>query len=109
MKLSIDIHHYLASLERKPGALRNIETLKSIPLLKAIFDHHYSKNPRKFIEILIEIITTNLTYKRWEEIFKDYHLTGAIVDSLSHRVHILDLSREISYRMEDMILWGQSL
>lgn len=53
-EVSIDIQHYLPSLARKPGALRNSAALKSIPLLKSIFDHHFSKNPRKFIELLIE-------------------------------------------------------
>ncbi|MBN2852093.1 MAG: IS21-like element helper ATPase IstB, partial [Clostridia bacterium] len=36
------------------------------------------------------IITTNLTFDRWEEIFKDTMLTGAIVDRLAHKAHILD-------------------
>lgn len=51
------------------------------------------------------VLTTNLTFERWEEIFKDTMLTGAIVDRLAHRAHILDMSREISYRMEDTINW----
>lgn len=55
------------------------------------------------------ILTTNLTFERWEEIFKDTMLTGAIVDRLAHRAHILDMSRDISYRMEDTIRWSQSL
>ena len=49
---SIDINHYLTSLARKPGALRNSLALKSQPQLKTIFDSHFSKNPKKFIEIL---------------------------------------------------------
>lgn len=51
------------------------------------------------------IITTNLTFDRWEEIFKDTMLTGAIVDRLAHRAHIMDLSRNMSHRMEDTIEW----
>ena len=51
------------------------------------------------------ILTTNLSFDRWEEIFKDTMLTGAIVDRLAHRAHILDMSREISYRMEETISW----
>lgn len=45
------------------------------------------------------IVTTNLDFNRWEEIFKDPMLTGAMVDRLAHRAHIMDMSREISYRM----------
>ena len=51
------------------------------------------------------IITTNLTFDRWEEIFKDTMLTGAIVDRLAHRAHILDISRETSHRFEETISW----
>lgn len=53
-EVSIDITHYLATLARKPGALRNSTALKSVPRLKSIFDIHFSTNPKKFIEILEE-------------------------------------------------------
>lgn len=53
------------------------------------------------------IVTTNLDFNRWEEIFKDPMLTGAMVDRLAHRAHIMDMSREISYRMEDTISWSK--
>jgi DNA replication protein DnaC len=51
------------------------------------------------------VITTNLTFDRWEEIFKDTMLTGAIVDRLAHKAHILDISRETSHRFEETIAW----
>jgi transposase len=53
-KMQIDIYHYLNTLRKKPGALRNSVALKSIPRLKAIFDTYYSKQPRKFIELFLE-------------------------------------------------------
>lgn len=46
------------------------------------------------------IITTNLTFERWEETFKDPMLTAAIVDRLAHRAHVLDMSGK-SFRVED--------
>lgn len=55
------------------------------------------------------IVTTNLDFNRWEEIFKDPMLTGAMVDRLAHRAHIMDMSREISYRMEDTISWSKEI
>jgi len=55
------------------------------------------------------IITTNLTFERWNEIFKDPMLTGAIVDRLAHKAHIMDLSLDISYRMEDTIEWLKTM
>lgn len=51
------------------------------------------------------IITTNLTFDRWEEIFKDTMLTGAIVDRLAYKAHILDISRDTSHRFEETIAW----
>ena len=46
------------------------------------------------------IITTNLSFERWDEIFKDPVLTGAVVDRLAHKAHILNLSGE-SYRIKE--------
>ena len=53
-ELSVDINHYLNSLLRKPGAIKNSVALKSIPKLKTIYDNHFNTNPRKFIELLID-------------------------------------------------------
>jgi hypothetical protein len=52
--MRVDIYHYLNTLQKKPGAIRNSVALKSIPRLKAIFDTHYNKQPKKFIEIFME-------------------------------------------------------
>jgi transposase len=53
-KMQINIYHYLNTLRKKPGALRNSVALKSIPRLKAIFDTYYTKQPKKFIELFLE-------------------------------------------------------
>ena len=52
-KMQIDIYHYLNTLRKKPGAVRNSVALKSIPRLKAIFDTFYSKQPKRFIELFL--------------------------------------------------------
>ena len=52
--MQVDIYHYLNTLRKKPGAVRNSVALKSIPRLKAIFDTYYSKQPKKFIELFLE-------------------------------------------------------
>lgn len=54
------------------------------------------------------IITTNLTFDRWEEIFKDTMLTGAMIDRLAHKAHVLDITRDISHRFEETISWLKS-
>lgn len=51
------------------------------------------------------IITSNLTFDRWNEIFNDTVLTGALVDRLAHKAHILDISRDTSHRFEETIAW----
>lgn len=53
------------------------------------------------------IITTNLTFDRWEEIFKDPILTAAIIDRLAYKAHIIDLSGQ-SYRALEALKWAQS-
>ena len=51
------------------------------------------------------IITTNLTFDRWEDVFGDPTLTGAMIDRLAHRAHVLDISREKGGRFEETIAW----
>jgi DNA replication protein DnaC len=51
------------------------------------------------------IVTSNLTFDRWEEVFKDPTLTGALVDRLAHKAHVLDISREKGGRFEETIAW----
>lgn len=50
------------------------------------------------------IITTNLVFERWEEVFKDPVLTGALVDRLAHKSHVLDMSGD-SYRVKETKEW----
>lgn len=50
------------------------------------------------------IITSNLTMDKWDEIFNDTVLTGAIVDRLANRAHMIDMSGE-SYRIKQTKEW----
>jgi len=45
------------------------------------------------------VITTNLEFSRWSELFPDTMLTAALVDRLTHRSHILNMNGE-SYRLK---------
>jgi DNA replication protein DnaC len=51
------------------------------------------------------IATSNLSFDRWEEVFKDPTLTGALIDRLAHKAHVMDISREKGGRLEDTIAW----
>ena len=50
------------------------------------------------------IITTNLTFERWEEVFKDPILTGALIDRVAFQSHVLDMSGD-SYRIKKTRSW----
>lgn len=65
-----------------------------------LFNLLSSRNDRGSI-----IITSNLTFDRWNEVFNDTVLTGALVDRLAHKAHILDISRDTSHRFEETISW----
>lgn len=45
------------------------------------------------------IITSNLPFDEWTEVFGSERLTGALLDRLTHHVHILEMNGE-SYRLK---------
>ena len=51
------------------------------------------------------IVTSNLAFDRWVEVFHDPSLTCATVDRLTHKAHILDISRENGGRFEETLAW----
>lgn len=52
------------------------------------------------------IITTNLSFDRWSEIFGDPVLTAAMVDRITHRAHIINMNGK-SYRAKETKEWNQ--
>lgn len=50
------------------------------------------------------IITTNLSFDRWNEIFGDTVLTAAMVDRLTHKAHIINMNGK-SYRTKETLEW----
>lgn len=46
------------------------------------------------------IITTNLGFERWEEIFGDAVLTAALVDRMTHKAYLVNMNGE-SYRLKE--------
>jgi DNA replication protein DnaC len=45
------------------------------------------------------ILTTNLPFSQWPQIFGDERLTGALLDRLTHRVHVIEMKGD-SYRLK---------
>jgi DNA replication protein DnaC len=46
------------------------------------------------------IVTTNLPFQNWTEVLGSERLTGAVLDRLTHRCHIIEMNGE-SYRLKD--------
>jgi len=50
------------------------------------------------------IITTNLSFDRWNEIFNDTVLTAALIDRMTHKSYVLNMNGE-SYRIKETREW----
>ena len=60
-------------------------------LLFEVFSQRYERGST--------LITTNLPFDEWTEVFGSERLTGALLDRLTHHVHILEMNGE-SYRLK---------
>ncbi len=50
------------------------------------------------------IITTNLSFERWDEIFQDPVMTAAMVDRLTHKSYLINMNGS-SYRIKETKEW----
>lgn len=99
----------LIEAQHERGLLRLEKSITQLDLL--ILDElSYLSFTRQQAELLFHIlsernergsviITTNLKFSDWTEIFPDTMLTAALIDRLTHRAHILDMNGP-SYRLE---------
>ena len=55
-------------------------------------------------EIKSIIITTNLAFTRWEEVFGDPTLKAAMVDRLAHEATVINIKGD-SYRIKETKKW----
>ena len=74
-----------------------IDDLGFVPLLRTgsellfeVFSQRYERGST--------LLTTNLPFCKWTEMFGSERLTGALLDRLTHHVHILEMNGE-SYRL----------
>ncbi len=87
-------------LQKKFARLRLliIDELSFVPLSKTgaelLFEVFSQRYERGSI-----LVTSNLPFDEWTEVFGSERLTGALLDRLTHRVHILEMNGE-SYRLK---------
>ncbi len=75
-----------------------IDELGFVPLSKTgaellfeVFSQRYERGAT--------LVTSNLPFDEWTEVFGSERLTGALLDRLTHHVHILEMNGE-SYRLK---------
>ena len=54
------------------------------------------------------IITTNLSFERWNELFGDPVLTAAMIDRLTHKAYLVNMNGD-SYRVKETKEWNKKL
>ena len=55
------------------------------------------------------IITTNLEFARWNDIFADTKITAALLDRIIHHSHLLDYTGRESRRLQDALMNSQTV
>lgn len=76
-----------------------LDELGYVPFSKAGAELLFEIVSRAY-ERLSLIVTTNLPFEQWTEVMGSERLTGAMLDRLTHRVHIIEANGE-SYRLKD--------
>ena len=76
-----------------------LDELGYVPFSKAGAELLFDIVSRAY-ERLSLIVTTNLPFEQWTEVMGSERLTGAMLDRLTHRVHIIEANGE-SYRLRD--------
>ena len=90
----------LLNLQRQLSNLNllTIDELGFVPLSRTgaellfeVFSQRYERGST--------MVTTNLAFDEWADVFGSERLTGALLDRLTHHVHILEMNGE-SYRLK---------
>ena len=88
----------LLNLQRQLSRLNLliIDELGFVPLSKTGAELLFEVFSQRYEQGSI-LVTTNLPFDEWTEVFGSERLTGALLDRLTHHVHILEMNGE-SYR-----------
>jgi hypothetical protein len=91
------LQRFLRQLER--NELIILDEMGYVPFAKAGAELLFDVVGRVYERTSL-ILTTNLPFEQWIEVMGNERLTGALLDRLTHRVHILEVNGA-SYRLKD--------
>lgn len=91
------LERMLKNLQRH--GLLVLDELGYVPFSKAGAELLFEVVSRAYERVSL-IVTTNLPFEQWPEVCGSERLTGAILDRLTHHVHILEANGE-SYRLRE--------
>jgi DNA replication protein DnaC len=97
MREQRELKRFFAQVEKHD--LLVLDELGYVPFSKAGAELLFEIVSRAY-ERLSLIVTTNLPFEQWTEVMGSERLTGALLDRLTHRVHIIEANGE-SYRLKD--------
>lgn len=92
-----DLKRFLTQIEKLE--LLVLDELGYVPFSKDGAELLFEVVSRAY-ERLSLIVTTNLPFEQWTEVMGSERLTGALLDRVTHRVHIIEANGE-SYRLKD--------
>jgi DNA replication protein DnaC len=92
-----ELERFLKQLER--SELIVLDELGYVPFSKAGAELLFDVVGRAYERTSL-MVTTNLPFEAWAEIMGSERLTGALLDRLTHRVHIIEANGP-SYRLEE--------
>jgi DNA replication protein DnaC len=99
--------HRLSKLEK---SLAKVDLLIIDELSYLTFNRHQSEMLFQVISERSErasvIVTTNLEFSRWTELFENEIMVAALIDRITFRSHILNMNVKDSYRLEQTRLKG---
>ena len=91
------LKRFLAQIEKQE--LLILDEFGYVPFSKAGAELLFDVVSRAY-ECQSLLVTTNLPFEQWVEILGNERLTGALLDRLTHRVHILEANGE-SFRLKE--------
>ena len=101
--------HRLTKLEK---SLKKVDLLIIDELSYLTFNRYQSEMLFQVIAERSErasvIITTNLEFSRWTELFENEIMVAAMIDRVTFRSHILNMNVKESYRLEQTLMKTRS-